>query len=89
MSLGLLLTCEFFLCHYFTHDLTLFCQGVALFWSLTGIGLSRRNHVPILSPDDRYFRSAFGQASLVVLVFISAFQLVSLARYVLSSFVQC
>ena len=59
-------------------DNLLFKQGIALFWSLTGVGLARRNHIPILVPDDRYFRSVFGQASLVVLFLVPASQLVSL-----------
>ena len=54
-----------------------FLQGVAFTWLVTGIVLARRNHVPILVPDDRYFRSAFGQASLVVILLVSGFQLVS------------
>lgn len=45
-------------------------------WLIAGIVLARKNHIAILVPDDRYFRSAFGQASLVMLLLVSAFQLV-------------
>lgn len=78
--MGLLLTCE----HLpklkkgkFLTESLVFLQGVAFTWLVTGIVLARRNHIPILVPDDRYFRSAFGQASLVVILLVSGFQLVS------------
>lgn len=45
-------------------------------WLIAGIAIARRNHIAILVPDDRYFRSAFGQASLVMLLLVSGFQLV-------------
>lgn len=54
-----------------------------MFWTVANIWLARRNHVPILDPDTRYFRSVVGQASLVVFLLVSASHLVSLVLLLL------